>query len=106
MRTSSLERIDSDMAGNPAVHKVFAFGYEIRYRREVKRPFLRIEAFHDGKSVGFLLIELITHKRTQQVDNIVVLPEHRRKGLANAMIVCAEVLTGLLTVPAAVQTTP
>jgi GNAT superfamily N-acetyltransferase len=100
----NLNSVDSQLASNPALQKVIQLGYEIKHKRENNRPFLRIEAFHGGRTVGFLCVEIVPALGQIHAENILVMPEHRRKGLADAMMVCAEQLTGLVIVRAANQT--
>lgn len=104
MDDKGLKPIDCYLASDPTVHKVYLLGYDIRYKFEVNRPFLQIKAFCGSRCVGNLSVEINKASGQIHADNILVMqPEHRRKGLASAMMVCAEKLTGLVMVPATNQ---
>src|SRR5262249_31788456 len=98
------EEVDDELAAHPSVRKIGLLGYQLRYKHERNRPFLMVEASLNGRRVGWLRAEMNRGLGQVHADNIVVTPQHQRLGVASAMMVCTEAMTGLTMVPARNQT--
>jgi hypothetical protein len=67
-------------------------------------PFLDLQARQKTESAGFARFELRHDEGTIVCQDVRVVPEHQRKGLANAFYVVAELLTGFCAVPSSNKT--
>ena len=92
--------IDEQTQAHPSVKRVIEQGYAIRYKlRTDRRTFLHLNTRRNGELVGQVCFEV----RVKQIlaERVTVLEVHRRKGIATAMYVSAEHITGLVAVRAA-----
>src|SRR5262249_31948280 len=86
--------IGDSLAREPAVERVLRQGYHIEHEFAAGTPFLEVGGSRDGRSVAYARFECDETRHQLIVDNVNVLPEHKRRGIANAMTICALRLTG------------
>jgi hypothetical protein len=106
MSEEELQPIPSEIANLPGVLEVFEKGYEVLFKISQLwgKPALRVATYLNGRQAGHVTFALHEDARTMQADNLHVFPPHRHKGIATAMYVCAEAITGMRAVKHPVAT--
>jgi hypothetical protein len=99
-----MKRIDKSLEADPTVQKAVAQGYEIRYSYQPDAFRLDFQLLHGGQAVGQAVFTVMPSQQVVQAELADVQPEHRRRGLASAIYVCAEKITGCTLIPGANQT--
>lgn len=89
-----MQPIDQDLQRDPTVQRVYALEYEIRFKFRNGREYLDFQVSQNAQPAGFATFQVRSHSQEVSVEQIVVHRQHRRKGIANALAVCAGKLTG------------
>jgi DNA mismatch repair protein MutH len=103
-REETMQSIDERLKTDPTVRKVVAQGYEISYNFRPDGHYLDLGVTLNCLPVAQATFAVITPKAEIQNEHVHTNGRHRRHGLANAMYVCAEKITGFRIVPASNQT--
>jgi hypothetical protein len=85
------------------VAKVSTLGYRISYEFNEHAPFLYMSVWLARQPVAQACFRFDKGTATQFTETIEVYDGHRRKGIANSLMVCAMRLTGCKPKPAANQ---
>ncbi len=99
-----MKPIPDELTGLEAVKKVLDQGYMIEYEFDDSLHAIRFQAKLRRFPVGSAAFYFSNESRTGHMERIAVYEGHRRKGIADAMMVCAKCLTKCEPVPAISQT--
>ena len=96
-----MEELDEIVKGLPEVQKVSRIGYEIYYNFHNKQPTIRFHVVFKNLTAAIAIFRFDKRRATQLTQTIVVFESHRRRGIANALMVCSIRLTGCKPIPTA-----
>jgi hypothetical protein len=99
-----MQSLNAEMMALPTVQKICRLGYVVKYEFHKLLPNLSIYVYQDGLPVATACFQFDKPSRMQFTETIDVYAGHRRKGIANALMVCSIHLTGCKPKPASGQT--
>ena len=99
-----MTEVDGSLAALAPVQRVYRLGYRIRYRFRPESRHLDLAVDLAGRPVGHACVRYDESRRVQRTETIHVRAGHRRRGIANATMVCSLRLTGCRPEPATSQT--
>ncbi len=96
-----MEDLDDTLKRLPEVQRVIKRGYEIGYQFHDRQPTLYFRVFAGSLTAAFATFRFDKRRATQMAQTIFVVEPHRRRGIANALMICSIMLTGCRPIPTA-----
>jgi len=96
-----VKETDEFMKGLPAVQKVNKRGYEIYYKFHEQRPTIYFRVVVRTLTAALATVRFDKRRGTLFTQTIIVFESHRRRGIANALMICSIKLTGCKPIPTA-----
>jgi hypothetical protein len=96
-----VKEIDETIKGLPIVQKVDKRGYEIYYHFHEQRPTIYFRVVFQALTAALATVRFDRRRGTLFTQTIIVFESHRRRGIANALMICAIALTGCKPIPTA-----
>jgi hypothetical protein len=97
----AMNELDESTKKLPEVQIVNKLGYEISYHFHEKRPTLYFKVVFKGSAAAFATFRFDKTRKIQFTQTIIVVESHRRRGIANALMICSIMLTGCRPIPTA-----
>jgi hypothetical protein len=100
-----MKLIDKILEADHTVQKAVARGCKIKHSfRSLDDKLLDFKVFNGGRPAAHATFSVIKPRKEIQAERVNVYPGHERRGVGNAIYVCAVKLTGYKPIPAANQT--